>query len=196
METTTDSKYARGSEKYKDVATGDVDREIANFPKNIPGWGIDADPDNNPTYPMKRYTGADYERIHYLRPPQQPVTMEILQSIERPGLTAVFGTSSPPTGLSGSIRRFAYKFSEADARHWLSLVLADRVNAMEGIVDDLKQGIVPNIFVERGWTAEWKYNRTGLIKKVAVGAAVTAAVVTLIVLKNRSKRETAFSEVE
>jgi hypothetical protein len=189
METTTkESKYARGSKTYRDVITGDVDRKIADRVKDIPGWGIDADPENDPTYPMKHANGADHERIHYAKPTQQQVDVEIFHSIERPGITSVFGTSTPPSGLSGSIRRFAYKFSEADARHWLTLIFADRVNAVEGIIDDLKKGIVPNILEERGWTAEWKYNRQGAIKRLAVGLAVTTAVVALLVYRSRSKK--------
>lgn len=188
MDTQAKSKFARGSKKYKEAVSGNIDRDIANSPKNIPGWGIDADPENDPTYPMKHANGADHDRIHYERPPQQPMNVEIFQSIERPRITSVFGTSTPPSGLSGAIRRFAYKFSEADARHWLTLILADRVDSVEGIVDDLKHGTVPNIFKERGWTAEWKYNRQGVIKNVAVGVAVTAAVVALLVYRNRSKK--------
>ncbi len=64
--------------------------------KNIPGWGIDADPENEPTYPMKNYTGDDHNRINYERSSQQPLTVEILQSNERPAPTAVFGTTVPP----------------------------------------------------------------------------------------------------
>jgi hypothetical protein len=30
------------------------DRELANAPKDIPGWGHDADTENDPTYPIKR----------------------------------------------------------------------------------------------------------------------------------------------
>ena len=118
--------------------------------KHIKGWGIDANPENEPTYPMKKYNGADHERLNYQRPEQQPVDMEILQSNERPNVTAVFGTSSPPSGVSGAIRRFAFKFSEGSAGHWFSLILADRINVIEGILDDIKRGHVPNIIAERG----------------------------------------------
>ena len=85
----------------------DLDRQIAWLPKDIPGWGIDADPQNNPTYPYKHWNGSDHERLNYERPPMQPVTVEVLHSIERPGLSCVFGTSVPPSGVSGAIRRFA-----------------------------------------------------------------------------------------
>src|SRR5947209_2320523 len=134
----------------------EMDRKITNEPKDyIPGWGMDADPENDPTYPMKRWNGADHERIHYEKAPQQPVTMEIFRSIERPNITRVFGTSTPPSGLSGSIRRYAYKYGEATATHWMTLILADRVDVIQGLVNDIKEGTVPNLFAELGWAAEW-----------------------------------------
>jgi hypothetical protein len=155
---------------------------------HIKGWGVDADPKNEPTYPIKKYTGDDHKRLNWERPPQQPVSVEVLHSNERPNVTAVFGTSTPPSGWSGNIRRHAFKYSESSYGHWLPLLLADRVNVVEGIIDDLRKGHVPNIFAEKGWKAEWKYNPKGLIKKVAVAALVTTAVVMLM---RRSKAKNA-----
>jgi hypothetical protein len=143
---------------------------------HIPGWGMDADPENEPTYPMKHWTGDDHKRLSWERPPLQPVTVEVLKSIEHPRITAVFGTTVPPSGLSGKLRRYAFKYSESHYGHWLPLILADRINVVEGIIDDLRQGHVPNIFAEKGWKAEWKHNPKGLITKVAVGLVVTAVV--------------------
>jgi hypothetical protein len=170
------------------IIEGNIDREIPESVKNIEGWGIDADPENNPTYPIKRTTGVDHERLNYMRPPQQNSKLEILHSNERPGVTTVFGTSSPPSGLSGKLRRYAFKFSEGSAAHWMTLILADRVNAVEGVIDDLRNGHFPNIIKERGWIAEWKYNRAATIKKLATGVAVTAAVISIILYKNRSRK--------
>ena len=86
------------------------------------------------------------------------------------------------------LRRYAFKFSEGSSGHWLTLVLADRVNVIEGIADDLRRGIVPNIFAERGWNAAWKHDRKNVITNLAVSAAVTAAVVTFLIMrKNRKK---------
>jgi hypothetical protein len=152
-----------------------LDRQIATEPKNIPGWGMDADPENDPTYPMKRYNGADHERLNYDKPEQQPVNVEILHSNERPSVTRVFGTSTPPSGLSGRIRRYAFRFSESSYGHWVPLILADRVNVVEGLMDDIKKGFIPNIFAERGWQAEWKYNRQGFLQNVALGIAIGSA---------------------
>jgi len=165
-----------------------VNRNLADRTKNIPGWGMDADPENDPTYPMKHANGADHQRLNYERAPQQPLDMEVLHSIERPGVTRVFGTSTPPKGLSGAIRRYAYKFSEATATHWMTLILADRINAIEGKLDDIKQGILPNPWVERGWRAEWKYNRPAFIEKAATTALVITAGIMLMSRKKKSKR--------
>jgi hypothetical protein len=153
--------------------------------QSIPGWGMDADPENEPTYPMKNYTGDDHNRINYERSEQQPVSVEILQSNERPRTTAVFGTSTPPSGLSGMVRRYAFKHSEDRYRHWIPLILADRINVVEGVIDDVKKGHIPNLFVERGWKAEWKHNAKGMAVKVVT----MAALVTLIVWSaKKSKR--------
>src|SRR5919202_4267388 len=125
----------------------------------IEGQGVDADPKNDPTYPMKHRNDGEQAGYSWDRPPQQPITIEVLHSIERPNVTAVFGTSAPPSGLSGMIRRFAFKYSESSYGHWLPLMLADRVNVVEGVLVDLRHGHVPNIVAELGWKAEWKHNR-------------------------------------
>jgi hypothetical protein len=152
--------------------------------KKIPGWGMDADPENEPTYPMKNYTGDDHKRINYERSEQQPESVEILLSNERPAVTRVFGTSVPPSGLSGKIRRYAFQHSEDRYRHWIPLILADRVNVFEGILNDITAGQLPNIIKERGLVMEWKYNRSAMLKK----ATVAAVIGTLFVVWLRRKK--------
>ena len=157
---------------------------------HINGWGIDADPANDPTYPMKPHRTDDEQKGYsWERPAQQPIDVEILHSIERPDVTAVFGTSTPPKGLSGMIRRFAFKYSENSYLHWLPLIMADRVNVVEGIVDDLKKGHVPNIFAEKGYKVEWKHNRMAFIQKMVVIGALTAAAVIVITHKDKDYEE-------
>lgn len=165
---------------------------MENTAKNythIKGWGVDADPKNDPTYPMKHRTNEEHKGYSWERPPQQPINIEVLHSNERPNITAVFGTSVPPKGLSGMIRRFAFKYGEGSYGHWLPLILADRVNVVEGIVDDLIHGHIPNIFAERGWKAEWKYNRKGFTQKIIVGTVLTSAAVALLYLNNNKLRK-------
>ncbi|MEZ0543166.1 hypothetical protein [Fibrella arboris] len=153
---------------------------------HINGWGVDIDPKNDPTYPIKNpRTDVEQQGYTWDRPPQQVQTVEVLHSNERPNLPAVFGTSVPPSGLSGMLRRYAFTFSESRLRHWFPLVIADRVNVVEGLIDDVKHGIVPNIFKEKGFAADLKINKAGLARKVLIGAAVTTAVILLL---NRDKR--------
>lgn len=95
----------------------------------IPGWGADLDPRDRPSVPREQRleTGAHWdfpERQEELRPRER--------SIEHEFLTPVFGTVAPTKGLSGMLRRFSYRrFSEGRAAHWLILIAADRVDAVE-----------------------------------------------------------------
>lgn len=139
----------------------------------IQGWGADLDRANRPAVPMER-TPPRLEGVHWDEPEQQHSHVKVYHSVERPGLTPVYGTSAPPSGMSGKLRDLAFKFSENDMRHWLILLLADRVNVGEGLVEDLAHGHVPNIFSEMGLGMAWRYDRAGLVKKVAVGSAVLA----------------------
>ena len=125
---------------------------------------------------MKHRVESEHAGYSWPRPPQQGATVEVLHSNERPSLPSVFGTSSPPAGLSGSLRRLAFRSSESSYGHWLPLMLADRVNEAEGVLDDLGRGRVPDLFAERGMKAEWNRDRAALIERFVVGAVVTSAV--------------------
>jgi len=149
-------------------------------PTRVKGWGVDADPKNDPTYPMKKRNNGEHEGYSWERPPQQPVDVEVLHSNERPNVSAAFGTSTPPAGLSGVIRRYAFNYSESSYGHWLPLMLADRVGVVEGYLEDLARGHVPNVFAERGWKAEWRHNRRSLVTRVVVGAVIATAAVALL----------------
>lgn len=152
---------------------------------HIKGWGVDADPKNEPTYPMKHYTGDDHGRLSWIRPSQQPENIEVLHSTERPSISAVFGTAQPPSGLSGMIRRYAFKHSESSFAHWLPLLLADRINVIEGIIGDMAQGHIPNFFAETGGKAAWKYNRRQLTVKMIVGVAVVSLATAFLLRKRK-----------
>ena len=124
---------------------------------HINGWGADLDHAMRPAYPMER-TPPRLEGAHTHPPAQQPQTVEILQSIERPSMTPLFGTPNPPSGLSGMVRRVAFKYSESDLRHWLLLLFADRVNMVEGLGEDLMHGKIPKSLP--GWGSSPSSNTT------------------------------------
>lgn len=146
-------------------------------PSKVKGWGVDADPENDPTYPMKHRNNGEHAGYSWERPSQQSSDVEVLHSNERPNLTAAFGTSTPPAGVSGMLRRYAFKYSESSYAHWLPLMAADRVAVVEGIVSDLKHGHIPNIPGELGLKAELQHNRKEFLTRAIVGAVITYAVV-------------------
>jgi hypothetical protein len=149
-------------------------------PTKIAGWGVDANPENDPTYPYRDRTKDDGPGMTWERPPLQDTDVEILQSIEHNRRPAVVGTSTPPSGVSGMMRRLAFRWSESNWIHWLMLMGADRVNVVEGVVQDLARAKVPNIPAEMGVKAEWRHNKTGLAKKVGVMVAVGAVAALLL----------------
>ncbi|HYG06306.1 MAG TPA: hypothetical protein VD865_07815 [Stenotrophomonas sp.] len=104
----------------------------------ILGWGADLDRSCRPAVPMERMP----PRLDHL--PVGPITqqlqqVEVLHSNERPGITPVFGSTLPPRGLSGWMRRRAFRRSENDVRHWMMLLAADRVNVIEGLFQDVRK---------------------------------------------------------
>ena len=155
----------------------------------IPGWGVDADPDNDPTYPYRDRARDPGLTKDWNRPAIQDSDVEILQSIEHIRQPAVFGTSTPPSGVSGVIRRLAFRYSESNWLHWLMLLGADRINVVEGVVVDLARGHVPNIPGEMGIRSEWQHNKRGLAKKVGVGLAVLGIGALLLSRRGKSERQ-------
>jgi hypothetical protein len=141
----------------------------------IIGWGSDADPRNDPTYPYRDRSQEDHSG-EWKRPSLQDPHVEVLQSVEHKQLPAVFGESSPPRWASGMIRRAAFTWSESNWAHWLLLIGADRVNMIEGLVEDLARGTIPNIPREMGFRAEWQYNKRGLAAKMAIASSVAGSV--------------------
>jgi hypothetical protein len=176
----SDNNAPRHAEKTDPIARRQQHRDTSN----IQGWGADLDRSNRPAVPMER-TPPRLPNVHWEEPSQQPLRVKVYHSVERPGITPVFGTSTPPTGLSGKMRDLAYKYSENDLRHWMILLAADRVNVGEGLLADLAQGHVPNIFAEMGAAAEWRYNRKGFIRK----ALIASAVVGVVYMMRRRRRD-------
>ena len=165
-------------------------RNLPIDPSKVPGWGVDANPENDPTYPMRDRSHENKRGMSWKRPPQQEETVEILQSIERNDLTAVFGTSTPPSGVSGMIRRQAFRYSESEWAHWLMLMAADRVNMVEGLVEDLGSGRIPNIPGEMGIRSELAHNRQGLIRKALIAGAIVGLGILAVRIANSNRSGT------
>ncbi|QRK11440.1 hypothetical protein JQX13_16010 [Archangium violaceum] len=99
--------------------------------REIPGWGVDGDPNKRPGVPMllkpRVRGGAHWEKPERQPPPDVPV----LKRAELDELTPAFSTAIPPRGLSGVLRRVAYGIPEHLVRHVMLLLLADRVDVVE-----------------------------------------------------------------
>jgi hypothetical protein len=120
----------------------------------IPGWGADLDPQDRPAVPQERFD-PEFSGAHWEFPERQPEKWPRERSIEHKFLTPVFGTSCPPRGLSGRIRRFAYaRYSEGRAAHWLLLLGADRVDVVESRLLALASGRPDRLIAETGIRAE------------------------------------------
>ena len=105
----------------------------------IPGWGADLDPKDRPSVPKLRFeeTGA-----HWDFPDRQLELQPRERSIEHQFLTPVFGTSTPPRGLSGVKTEFTDNGLSAragtqrvDRNHaWMDPVLIAGVWVLTAIV--------------------------------------------------------------
>ena len=78
------------------------------------------------------------------------------------------------------LRRVAFRASESDLRRWLLLMLADRIDVVEGLLEDLLSGHVPNVLAEMGAGAEWRHNRAALLRKLLLLAALAAAAALIV----------------
>jgi hypothetical protein len=130
----------------------------------IPGWGADLDPKDRPSVPKLQWQ-EDKTGAHWEFPERQPEKWPRERSIEHEFLTPVFGTSCPPKGLSGAIRKFSYrKYSEGRAAHWLLLLAADRVDAWESHLRSFATLRPDNPITETGVLSE--FTRHGFSSRV------------------------------
>ena len=124
----------------------------------IPGWGADLDVADRPSVPRERFDPT-FSGAHWEHPERQPEPWPRERSIEHTTLPPVFGTSCPPKGLSGAIRKLAYaKYSEGQAAHWLLLIAGDRVDALESGLRSLVSLRPDNPITETGVLAELKHH--------------------------------------
>lgn len=106
--------------------------EIAHT--DVPGWGVDLPTSRRPGVPREA-SPRPFPAAHWVTPEQQRPSVPVLKRADLPTLTPVFATTCPPHGISGAIRRMAYKSLDHRVRHWMLLLAADRVDAVESILE-------------------------------------------------------------
>jgi hypothetical protein len=96
-----------------------------------PGAGVDAEKQHRPGVPMELRPPRRVGHAHWTTPERQTDPGNVLKRSDLDELTPVFGTAAPPRGISGLMRRAAYRIPEHHTSHWFVLLLADRIDAIE-----------------------------------------------------------------
>ena len=108
--------------------------------QNVNPRGTHLAPNAAPDAPMENRPGVPMEtrpkpagNAHWITPEKQRDgdAAMILKRPELDALTPVYSTAVPPRGLSGAIRRAAYRIPDHKPSHWMLLLLSDRVDALE-----------------------------------------------------------------
>lgn len=97
--------------------------------QDIEGRGVDLDPGRRPGVPME-------QPPHPRAGAQMPIEPQrsdypVLKHGGRREMPPVYGTAVPPKGMSGVLRKLAYSYPDHLAKHWMVLMMADRVDAWE-----------------------------------------------------------------
>ncbi len=89
-------------------------------------WGVDRDLSRRPGVPMEREP-RPWPNTRFPPEPQHGEPASPLHGRRNKHMPPVFGTAEPLRGLSGMVRRAAYRNPDHLPRHWLMLLLGDRV---------------------------------------------------------------------
>jgi len=155
--------------------------------RTVKGWGVDLDPKNRPMFPME--LPSDVQNVRGEVAAWQVPSSEVYVSIEHPNRTPVFGESCPPKGLSGAMRNYAYRYGEGTNRHWMTLVLADRVDIFESLFSAAAHGKPDRYIKEKAWSANLKYDSERGPNYFAVGAVVLGAIAAGALLRRALSRD-------
>jgi len=90
----------------------------------------DRNPLDRPGVPQEANPPQPLGNAHWLTPNQQISEQRPVVGHGRP-LTPVYSVANPPRGLSGLLRRLAYRVPDYRPKRWMLLVLADRIDVLE-----------------------------------------------------------------
>src|SRR3954466_4703877 len=107
-----------------------------------PVVGRDVAPYERPGVPMEHAPRPLTPGVRWNEPERMSPVPWVTKRMELDRLTPVYSTALPPRGLSGLLRRLADNIPEPHARHWATLILADRVDILEHRVAKLVKMMV------------------------------------------------------
>ncbi|RKG82685.1 hypothetical protein D7W79_01990 [Corallococcus exercitus] len=91
-------------------------------------WGVDLDPARRPGVPMMKEP-RPMPNARFPPEPQQGPSAVPMHGRPNKQMPPVFGTATPLHGVSGLIRRAAYRKPDHYPSHWLLKMFADRVDS-------------------------------------------------------------------
>ena len=95
------------------------------------------------------------------------------------------GSGTAPD-LGDELRRVAAKYEETDYRHWIPIVIADRVSQIEALLEEYApDNELLDAVVEFGRTTDWTSGKKAILRKAGstIGAASLNAIVSAIAKK-------------
>ncbi|HYZ89545.1 MAG TPA: hypothetical protein VE620_09640, partial [Myxococcales bacterium] len=98
---------------------------------NEPVYGSDLPGPSRPGVPMETQPRPLTPTVHWRDPERQPPNPRVTKRRELTQLTPVYSSALPPRGISGVLRRAAYRIPESHPQHFMLLMLADRVDVLE-----------------------------------------------------------------
>ena len=99
-------------------------------PQRRPPWaGVDQDLSRRPGVPHMRTDPQPFPNTRF--PPERQPGEPAVPKHNRPNkpFPLVFGTSTPLRGLSGAVRRAAYRLPDHYPSHWFLLMVGDRIES-------------------------------------------------------------------
>jgi len=177
-------KHSRGEDEIP--ARGHRRNGLPADPRSIHGWGLDLDKAKRGVFP--RELRSDVRTLRGDVKHWQTATTVVDISNELPGLSPVFGDTLPARGLAGALRHWAYEYGEGTSRHWMTLMLADRVERVGRSLADVLRGRPDNIFAEKAWRTRLTHRaaeRSDSATKMTAAIAVLAGVGALMLWQAR-----------
>ena len=105
--------------------------KAVQLPQRPAYWGVDRELSRRPGVPMMRppapWPNARMD-IEHMDPASSTVFKHGRPNRQWP---PVFGTTCPPKGLSGLVRKWAASYPDHKPQHWLLKLLGDRVDSAE-----------------------------------------------------------------
>lgn len=96
----------------------------------MPGFdrkiAVDLDPRRRPGVPMEWQ--PQFAKGAQWPIPRQDSEVKVFRHGRPKEMPRVFGTAQPPKGAAGVLRALAYRYPDHLIRHWIALMLADRVD--------------------------------------------------------------------